>query len=492
MYTVEHRYYRKVKNEIQLPPAAWQGLQKGACPGHLSMMDHTPLVCDYGSGVSKVGFAGAEGPLAVFPTILGKLKHNAFQTKCTEYAITPSLQQFFSAGHSSHTCSNLLVGVEEKDWFIGAEAQNNLKNLNMHYPITRGAITDWDDVEKIWHHSFYQVLRVAPEEHPLMITEPPLNSTDVKCRMTQILFETFNVPALYVANQGVLSMYAAGRTSGITIECGEGMTYFVPVINGFPLQLSTTKLDIAGQDLTTYLLKLLSDSGNLLVSTGITIECGEGMTYFVPVINGFPSQLSTTKLDIAGQDLTTYLLKLLSDSGNLLVSTADREYIRDLKEKHCYVTLDYDMEMSKNAVPSQQKKVQLPDGREISLEQEALTCSEALFNTSLIGRSNPGIHMQVQQSITSCDHSHWRTLFGHIILSGGTGAFSGLRLRLQREISKLVSPVLCVKVATSSYAKYGAWVGASILSSLPMFREMWVTSHEYREIGSSVMCRRNL
>ncbi|KAM7329636.1 hypothetical protein ACRRTK_011249 [Alexandromys fortis] len=395
---------------------AFQLLGFRACPGHHSMMDHTPLVCDYGSGISKVGFAGAEGPMAVFPTILGKLKHNAFQTKCTEYAITTSLQQFFSAGHSSHTCSNLLVGVEEKDWFIGAEAQNNLKNLNLHYPITRGAITDWDDVEKIWHHSFYQVLRVAPEEHPLMITEPPLNSTDVKRRMTQILFETFNVPALYVANQGVLSMYAAGRTSGITVECGEGMTYFVPVIDGYPLQLSTTKVDIA----------------------------------------------------------------------------ADREYIRDLKEKHCYVTLDYDMEMSKNAVPSQQKKVQLPDGREISLEQEALTCSEALFHTSLIGRSNPGIHMQVQQSITSCDRSHWRTLFGHIILSGGTGAFSGLQLRLQREISKLVSPGLCVKVATSPYAKYGAWVGASILSSLPLFREMWVTSHEYREIGSSIMCRRNL
>ncbi|CAO2584039.1 Actin, aortic smooth muscle [Lemmus lemmus] len=101
-----------------------------------------------------------------------------------------------------------------------------------------------------------------------MITEPPLNSTAVKCRMTQILFETFNVPALYMANQGVLSMYAAGRTSGTTIESGEGMTYFVPVINGYPLQLSTTKLDIAGQDLTMYLLKLLSDSGNLLVSTG--------------------------------------------------------------------------------------------------------------------------------------------------------------------------------------------------------------------------------
>ncbi|CAO2584037.1 ACT2 [Lemmus lemmus] len=338
------------------------------------------------------------------------------------------------------TCvfQNLLVGVEEKDWFIGAEAQNNLVKLNLHYPITRGAITNWDNVEKIWHHSFYQVLHIAPEQHPVMITEPPLNSTAVKCRMTQILFETFNVPALYMANQGVLSMYAAGRTSGTTIESGEGMTYFVPVINGYPLQLSTTKLDIAGQD------------------------------------------------------LTMYLLKLLSDSGNLLVSTADREYVRDLKEKHCYVALDYDMEESKTSVPSQQKKFQLPDGREVNLDQESLMCSEALFNTSLIGRSNPGIHMQAQQSITSCDRSHWKTLFGHIILSGGTGAFTGLRLRLQREISKLVSPDFCVKVTTSPYAKYSAWVGASILCSLPMFKDMWVTSHEYREIGSSVMCRRNL
>lgn len=81
---------------------------------------------------------------------------------------------------------------------------------------------------------------------------------------------------------------------------------------------------------------------------------------------------------------------------------ADREYIRDLKEKHCYVTLDYDMEMSKNAVPSQQKKVQLPDGREISLEQEALTCSEALFHTSLIGESRIGGHSGPVDTLTEC------------------------------------------------------------------------------------------
>ncbi|XP_059120039.1 uncharacterized protein LOC131911745 [Peromyscus eremicus] len=372
-------------------------------------MDQTPIICDYGSGFSKVGFAGTEAPLSVFPTIIGKLKHN-----------------------------NLLVGTEEEDCFIGAEAQNNLVQLNLNHPITRGAIANWDNVEKIWHHSFYQALHISPEQHPVMITEPPLNSKDVKSRMTQILFETFNVPALYMANQGVLSMYAAGRTSGTTIESGEGMTYIVPIMNGYPLQLSTIKLDVAGQD------------------------------------------------------LTSYLLKLLSDSGNLLVGAADREYIRDLKEKHCYVALDYDMEISKTTTPSCQKKFKLPDGKEVNMGQEAFMCSEALFNTSLIGKSNLGIHIQAQESITSCDRSYWKTLFSHIMVSGGTGASSGLRLRLQREITNLASPDLCVKVAISPYAKYGAWVGASILCSLPMFKDMWVTSQEYREIGPSVMCRRNL
>ncbi|EDL18243.1 mCG15283, isoform CRA_b, partial [Mus musculus] len=90
-----------------------------ACPGHHSTMEKTPLVCDYGSGFSKVGFSGTQAPQAVFPTILGKMKH-----------------------------TNVLEGLGEQDWFIGAETQTNRTELNMYYPISRGAITNWDNVEK--------------------------------------------------------------------------------------------------------------------------------------------------------------------------------------------------------------------------------------------------------------------------------------------------------------------------------------------------------
>ncbi|XP_020941112.1 actin-85C-like [Sus scrofa] len=368
-----------------------------------------PLICDYGSGISKVGFAGTEAPLAVFPTILGKLRHD-----------------------------NLLVGMEEEDWFIGNEVQTNREKLNLLYPISRASVTNWDHMEKIWHHSFYQVLHVAPEQHPLMVTEPPLNPLSNKEQVSQILFETFCVPALFLANQGVLSLYASGQTSGMTIESGEGMTYFGPIIDGCPLHQSTFQVDIAGQD------------------------------------------------------LTLYLLQLLSESGHPLVSTADRDRVRDLKEKYCYVALDFEKEKMEANSPSYAQKCQLPDGQEIDLGRERFFCPEALFRPNLIGRNRLGTHMTAFQCISSCSPALWKVLFGHIFLSGGTGTCSGLRFRLQREISALVSPKINVKVSTCPYSIYGAWVGGSILCSLSTFKDMWVTNAEYKDIGSSIVGRRSL
>ncbi|XP_016776968.1 actin, aortic smooth muscle [Pan paniscus] len=172
-------------------------------------------------------------------------------------------------------------------------------------------------MEKIWHHSFYQVLHIAPEQHPMLVMEPPLNPTPSKEKVTQVLFETFNIPVLYLANQGVLSLYASGQTSGMTVESGEGMTHFVPIADGCPLHQSTFQVDIVGQDLTSYLLQLLKDNVQLLVGTG------------------------------------------------------DREYIQDMKEKCCYVALDFDKEKMKTDSPSHQQKYQLPDGQEITVGQES-------------------------------------------------------------------------------------------------------------------------
>lgn len=369
------------------------------------MSDDIPaLVVDNGSGVLKAGYAGEDAPRFILPAVVGR----------------PRIPQVVS-------------GTDARDVLVGEEAQSRRGVLSLRYPIHHGVVVDWDDMERIWHHMFDNELRVAPEEQPALFTEAPLNPRENRERMVQCLFETFRLPSLYVAIQGVMSLYAAGRTTGVTLDIGDGVTHTVPVYDGY----------------------------------------------------AFPHGI--LRLELAGRELTEFMMRELAKKGLPFSTTAEREIARDLKEQLCYVASDFEGEV-RSAQPA--KVYELPDGTEVQVGDEAFRVPESLFRPALIGRDGGGVHEVLQQSVVQCDVDVRRDLYGNVVVSGGTTMLPGFQERLVKELTGVVPAAAKINISAPPERKYSVWIGGSILSSLSTFQSMWITRQEYEEHGAEIAHRK--
>lgn len=226
-------------------------------------------------------------------------------------------------------------------------------------------------------------------------------------------------------------------------------------------------------------------------TTGIVVDSGDGVTHTVPIYEGYSLPHAVKRIDLAGRDLTDYMVKLVSEIGQGLNNSAGREIVRDIKEQLAYIAIDFDAELKKFKDSNQHdRSYTLPDGNVYTLGDQMFRCPEALFNPNMIGKDFPGLHQLTYNSINAADIDIRKHLYENVVMSGGSTMYANIAERLQKELTKLAPATMKIKVYAPPERRFSVWIGGSILCGLSSFENMWITKAEYEEIGTSIVHRK--
>ena len=331
---------------------------------------------------------------------------------------------------------------EIKDEYIGEDCVKYLGILKLKYPIKNGIFQNENDILAIFKH-IYKKLEISNEqirEHPILITEPLLNPYSNREKIANILFENLSAPALFFASQPILSLFSTSNTSGVILESGEGVTQSCVVYEGYSIPNSYIRNNYGGRDVTDYFQTLLKKQG-----------------YSFSTISEF-------------------------------------EIVRKIKEEICFTVVGSssnnplsnisNLELGNKNKSESSNTYNLPDGNAIKIGEEKSLAPEILFNPSIIGSEHLSFQEMIVTSINKVDIDLRKNLFNNILISGGNTLFKGIQEKFHTEIKYLSPKNMKVKIHSPGNRLLSCWTGGNVISTLEIFKKMWVTRDDWSEKGN--------
>ena len=415
------------------------------------------IVGDVGTDTSKFGYAGEDLPKAVLPSAVG----------------------YVSAEHGGDAAGG--------GFAVGTAALHCRRDhMALRSPMSEGLLSDWETTEKLWSYGLDELLHVDPKEHPVLATEPSFNTRSNREKYVELIFEKFQVPALYIAKSAVLAAFSLGRSTALVVDCGASSTSVSPVSDGYVLRNAVMRSPLGGTHLTDYF-------GELLQGAGVE-PCPRFAASRRREKKGGGGRRASEAVDIAA----TFPLTDPS-----YVEYMRRDVLRDMKETAC-VTPEVKL-VPELAAKMPPVTYELPDGKVVQLGVERYRVPELLMDPSVWpaahGSEGSGaadaagalpLHDMLHQSLLKVDVDLRKDMLKSIMLTGGGSLFHYLPERLHHELVKQVPSSAKVQFLNSgpTERRFGAWMGGSILASLGSFQQLWLSKAEYLEHGANVVEQR--
>ena len=332
-------------------------------------------------------------------------------------------------------------GKDKNDQYIGDDCDKYLGLIKLRYPVVHGVFEKEQDILTIFSHIFTKLGITSQEikEHPVLITEPILNPYKNRERISHALLDSLGVPGIFFASQPLLSLFSTSATSGTVLESGEGVTQSCVVYEGYSI----------------------------------------------------PS--SYERYNYGGKDVTNCLKDLLKKNGYHFYNSTEIQLINEIKESICYLEINKKNENNiynnKQTFNIKNTQYYLPDGSNISIGEERILAPEILFNPELIGKEYLSFTDMIINSINKTDVQIKNSSYKNIWLSGGNTSFKEMNRKLVDELKNKLGKGMNINIYENEKInpKYRCWVGGNIISTLEIFKKMWVTRHDWNENGTEII-----